>query len=117
MAEPVDVLGVLRIERHRLGPRFYLLGRRIHEWHLGLAVLGTVVLGGLAGLLHPSLAVLLAGAAGVWLVAKDWRDLVPSQRDTGCWQLGLHRRAPALRAVRRSDSLPGIAAVVAAAIG
>ena len=30
---------MLKVERHRLGPRVYVLGRRIHEWHLGLAVL------------------------------------------------------------------------------
>src|ERR1051326_6180445 len=29
---------VFRIERHRLGPRVYLLGARIHEWHLGAAL-------------------------------------------------------------------------------
>ena len=45
-----------------------------------------------------SLATGLATFAGVWLVAKDWRDLVPSQRDTAEWRLGLHgRSAPAPR--------------------
>jgi len=35
------------------------------------------------------LATALAAVAGVWLVAKDWRDLVPSKRDSASWQLGL----------------------------
>jgi hypothetical protein len=30
---------VLRIDRHRLGPRVYVLGTRVHEWHLGVALL------------------------------------------------------------------------------
>ena len=30
---------LIHIDRHRLGPRFYLLGRRIHEWQLGAGVL------------------------------------------------------------------------------
>src|SRR2546430_14128826 len=30
---------VLRIDRHRLGPRVYVLGARVHEWHLGAVLL------------------------------------------------------------------------------
>ena len=39
--------GVLRIDRHRLGPRVYVLGTRVHEWHLGAALLLGLALGGL----------------------------------------------------------------------
>ena len=35
----VEREGVLRIDRHRLGPRVYVLGARVHEWHLGAALL------------------------------------------------------------------------------
>ena len=28
---------------------------------------------------------------GTWLVVKDWRDLVPSQRNTARWSLLPHR--------------------------
>ena len=31
------VISMLRLERHRLGPRVFVFGRRIHEWHLGRA--------------------------------------------------------------------------------
>ncbi len=30
---------MIRLRRHALGPRCYVLGRRLHEWHVGLAVL------------------------------------------------------------------------------
>jgi predicted permease len=33
---------VLRIERHALGPRLYVAGRRVHEWHGGVALLAAV---------------------------------------------------------------------------
>ena len=36
---------MLRLVRHPLGVRMYVFRRRIHEWHLGLAVL---VLGAVA---------------------------------------------------------------------
>ena len=44
----------------------------------------------------------------LWLVAKDWRDLVPRQRDTATWRLGLHRRAAPLRGPPRG-SMPACA--------
>ena len=50
-------------------------------------------------------------------MAKDWRDLVPSQRDTALWRVGLHRRPTPLRALRRSDFLPPLAAFVALTAG
>jgi ABC-type branched-subunit amino acid transport system permease subunit len=82
---------VLRLEQHRLGPRFYLCGLRIHEFALGFAVLAILLLGGVAelwGLTRPT-----EGAAlfGTWLVGKDWRDLFPSKRNTASWSLLPHR--------------------------
>jgi lysyl-tRNA synthetase class 2 len=108
---------VLRIDRHRLGPRVYVLGTRVHEWHLGVALLVALALGGLAHRVDDSLTTVAAVVAGIWLVAKDWRDLFPARRDTAAWRLGLHVRVHPLQAVRRSDPLPKLAAVTAALAG
>ena len=54
---------------------------------------------------------------GAYMTLKDARDLVPSTRDSGAWQLGLHRRFAPLRAVRYADGLPSLAGAVAFAIG
>src|SRR5581483_7355149 len=83
--------GLLRLERHPLGPRFYVLGRRVHEWHVGLAVLaGAVVVSALGRVgLVAALAIALVGG---WLVVKDWPDVSGRQRDTSSWRLGLHRQ-------------------------
>src|SRR6266516_1104729 len=108
---------MLRLERHPFGPRVYLLRRRIHEYHLGLAILVALAAGSLVDDVDLGLTTILAALAGVWLVAKDWRDLVPSKRDSAMWQLGLHRRAAPLRGLRRYDSLPLLAALWALAAG
>jgi lysyl-tRNA synthetase, class II len=108
---------VLRISRHRLGPRVYVLGARIHEWHLGLAILLALTVGSVFGRVHDSLPTGLAALAGFWLVAKDWRDLMPSKRDTAAWRLGLHIRPAPLRAIRRADPLPKLAALAAGLAG
>ncbi|MGB2874431.1 MAG: phosphatidylglycerol lysyltransferase domain-containing protein [Gaiellaceae bacterium] len=108
---------MLRIDRHRLGPRVYVLGTRVHEWHLGVALLAGL---GIAAALHSLEDGLVTGFAvfaGIWLVAKDWRDLVPSQRDTAAWCIGLHMPAAPLRAVRRAAALPKLAALAAIAAG
>jgi hypothetical protein len=79
------------LERHRLGPRVYVLGVRIHEFALGLAVLGVLLAGGIVDvwdLTHRTEGALIVGS---WLVAKDWRDLFPSKRNTGRWSLLPHR--------------------------
>jgi lysylphosphatidylglycerol synthetase-like protein (DUF2156 family) len=104
----------VRLERHRLGPRVFVLGVRVHEWHLGLALAFAYAAAVRLGVLHVRYsAALVLPAAGLWLVAKDWRDLFESQRDTASWQLGLHRPAPPLRPVRRFDSLPAVTAMLA----
>jgi hypothetical protein len=63
------MFGMVRIERHELGPRVHVLGRRVHEYQAGLA------------------AVLLGG----WLIVKDWPDLFPGTRDKASWRLGIHQ--------------------------
>jgi lysyl-tRNA synthetase, class II len=108
---------VIRLHRHRLGPRVYVLGRRIHEWHLGLAVLGLVAAGFAVELWHTTAVPLFAAVVGLWLVVKDWRDIVPSKRDTAAWRIGLHRRTAPLRAIRRGEGLPSLAAAIAFAVG
>lgn len=82
---------MLRLERHRLGPRVYLLGLRIHEFALGFAVLAVLLAGGLAETWEVTRAVEAVVALGAWLVLKDWRDLVPSKRNTAAWSLLPHR--------------------------
>jgi len=82
---------MLRLERHPLGPRVYVLGQRIHEFALGFAVLGTVLGGGIADVWDLGRRVLVASAFGSWLVIKDWRDLFPSKRNTAAWSLLPHR--------------------------
>jgi lysyl-tRNA synthetase class 2 len=107
---------VLRLERHPHGPRVYVLGRRIHEYELGLA-LAFVALLWAAGdrALGDGPGTLLA--LGLLLVAKDARDLFPRTRDTGAWRVGLHRRVAPLRTIRHADGLPSLAGAAAFAIG
>jgi hypothetical protein len=95
----------------------YVLGRRIHEWHLGLGLIGSVLTGHAAGAWRLTLLPLLVVAGGGYLMLKDWRDLFPSKRDSSAWRLGLHRRAAPLRAIRRADGLPALAGAVAFAVG
>lgn len=94
-----------------------MLGARVHEWHLGAALLLGLATGALLdrvdlGLLSGSLA-----AAGLWLVAKDWRDVTPTRRDTAEWRLGVHGPQAPLRAGSRVASLPRVAALAAALAG
>ncbi|HET8607966.1 MAG TPA: phosphatidylglycerol lysyltransferase domain-containing protein [Gaiellaceae bacterium] len=107
----------IRLERHRQGPRVYLFGRRTHECHLGLAVFAAALLGRAAGLWPSGAGFWIAVGAGGALTLKDWRDLVPSLRDTGTWRLGPHRRFAPLRAIRYADGLPNLAGWLAFAIG
>ncbi len=114
--DPAITKRVLRIERHPLGLRVHVLGVRIHEWHLGAAILLALLIGAIAGLVHLTFEACVAIVAGLWLVAKDWHDLLPSRRDTAAWRLGLHRRPHPLRTLRRADPLPTIAALAAALV-
>jgi hypothetical protein len=82
---------VLRLERHRLGPRLYVCGLRIHEFALGLAVLAVLAAGGVTELWELTRPTEVAALCGAWLVGKDWRDLFPSKRNTASWSLLPHR--------------------------
>ena len=109
---------IARLERNPRGPRFYVLGRRIHECHLGVVLLAADLMGWAAGLWPFSLWSGAVIALAVWMIAKDWRDLVPSRlRDTGTWQLGMHGRFAPLRALRYADGLPMLAGAITFAIG
>jgi lysyl-tRNA synthetase class 2 len=108
---------MISVERHRSGPRVRVLGVRVHEWQLGLAVLCGLGATWLAHLWSHSTAGGLGLAAGAWLVVKDWRDVLPSQRDSCVWRLGLHRRPVPLRTTCRAEGLPGAAAAATALVG
>jgi lysyl-tRNA synthetase class 2 len=95
----------------------HILGVRVHEWHLGAAILVGLAAALSSGLARVSVATAVATAVGIWLIAKDWRDIVRRQRDTAAWSFGLHRRPPPLRALRRTEALPLLLALAAAAIG
>jgi hypothetical protein len=82
---------MLRLERHALGPRVYLLGRRIHEFALGFAILGVLMAGGIVDVWDLTRRVEFVSAFGSWLVIKDWRDLIPSKRNTAAWSFLPHR--------------------------
>lgn len=82
---------MFRVERHRLGPRVYVCGIRIHEFLLGFGVFAVLLLGGVAELWELTHRTEVAALLGMWLVGKDWRDLVPSKRNTAAWSLLPHR--------------------------
>ena len=83
---------VLHIERHQFGPRVYVIGQRIHEVGVGLGLLGLLAALLLAEVLSVHMRpVDAAGIVGTWLVAKDWRDLFPSKRNTAAWGWAAHR--------------------------
>jgi hypothetical protein len=81
---------LIALERHPLGPRLHVAGRRVHECYVGLALGNAAALCALGSASAPLAEGL--GLVGAWLVVKDWRDLHPATRDTAAWSLGLHRR-------------------------
>ena len=93
----------------------YVLGRRVHEWQLGLAVGVGGLSGWGAGALQGQVTACVVAAAA-WLVIKDWRDVLPAQRDTTAWRIGVHKRLAELRATKRASWLPPLAAGAAALI-
>ena len=106
---------LIRVERHALGPRVYVAGWRVHEWHLGTAILAALVVAALADGVTGGVGPYLAATVGAWLVAKDWRDLTRSGRDTAAWRLGIHRRPTLVQSPRREDWVPTVAAAMVAA--
>jgi lysyl-tRNA synthetase, class II len=114
--DPLPLMRWVHVERHAQGPRVYLLGRRVHEFELGLAALIVLLSGWAMRLWGPSLATELTAFGAAWLVAKDWRDLFRSRRDTAWWCIGIHRSGGTSRRPRSSDGLPAMAATAAALV-
>ena len=95
----------------------YVLGRRIHEWHLGAALVVGALIGVALDAWDVSPIAGVVGGIGIWLVVKDWRDIVPSRRDSAAWQFGLHRPAAPLRSIRRGEGLPALTGAIAFSVG
>ncbi len=108
---------MFRVDRHDLGPRLYVLGRRVHECHAGLALSAAAVLVLVAGWPLPAAPALAALAVGAWLVWKDWRDLFPHLRDTAAWSAGMHRLPTPFRDRARAHSLAPLAGLCTIAMG
>jgi lysyl-tRNA synthetase, class II len=107
----------VHVELHHYGPRVFILGRRIHEWHLGLGILAVTGLGIAVRLWSFSWWSGAALAVGAYALAKDARDIRAHTRDTGTWRLGRHVGFAPLRAIRYADGLPSLAGAVAFGIG
>ena len=108
---------MVEIERHELGPRLYVAGVRVHEWMFGLAA---ILIFATATATNRSLPLHIGaflGFIGVWLVIKDWRDLVPSLQNTGAWRIGIHRRPAPLTTPRRGAVVPPLLGLAAAMVG
>jgi lysyl-tRNA synthetase, class II len=108
---------LFRVERHNLGPRLYVLGRRVHECHAGIVVAAIAAASLLARWPLPAPLGLSALAIGTWLVWKDWHDLFPSMRDTTAWSMGAHSAPMPLRARGRSHGLAPIAGACTVGMG
>ena len=102
------------MEAHELGPRCYVFGLRVHECHLGLALLPVAaLLWDAAGWAAGAVALFLAA----WLVVKDWRDLFPATRDTAAWSIGPHRCPDMPPAPPMGDRAPLVAGIATALVG
>jgi lysyl-tRNA synthetase class 2 len=108
---------LLRVERHELGPRLYVLGLRVHECQAGLVLAGAAVLTLLAGWPVPRLPVLGLLLVGLWMLWKDWRDLFPQLRDSAAWSAGMHCRPTPLRSHRPGHWLAPLAGACTIALG
>jgi lysyl-tRNA synthetase class 2 len=108
---------VIRLEHTGFGPRLFLLGRRVHEYQLGVLLLAVLAVGDALGRIEPTTLRLVPLLTGIWLVAKDWRDVFPRFRDTSTWTLGIHRKSTPLRPFRATDSIPRVAALATGALG
>ncbi len=108
---------MFRVVRHELGPRLYVMGVRLHECYVGLALLALAAVALLPRIGYPSHVAGLLTVLGAWLVIKDWRDFFPARRDTAPWRVGVHRPHLELREVRRGDWLPPALGALAALAG
>ena len=109
LRRPAWLLALVRIERHLLGPRVFILGVRLHELVVGVVVLSLAALVGLEHMAsRPMVSALALG--GTWLIAKDWRDAFPALRDTAGWRVGIHRRFTPLRPQKAGDATATAAA-------
>ncbi len=107
---------LIRVEQHPLGPRVYVLGQRVHEVALGLAVLAVVVPLLAARVLSlESRPIVVVLGIGIWLVLKDWRDLFPRWRNQQAHcRFALH--VPGGRSRSYFPGLPGVAAASTLAV-
>jgi len=108
---------VLRVERHDLGPRLYVLGLRVHECHAGIVLAGAAMLALFAEWPLPRLPMLGLLLTGLWMLWKDWRDLFPRLRDSAAWSAAMHRRPMPLRNHRPGHWLAPLAGACTIAIG
>jgi lysyl-tRNA synthetase, class II len=108
---------VFRVERHELGPRLYVLGRRVHECHAGIVLAVVAGLNLLAARPLPGPFAIALLALGTWLLWKDWHDLFPRLRDTTAWSPGVHRAPTPLRSRGRIPGLAALAGVATVAMG
>ncbi|HEX6456690.1 MAG TPA: phosphatidylglycerol lysyltransferase domain-containing protein [Solirubrobacterales bacterium] len=108
---------MLRVERHRLGPRLFVLGRRVHECHAGIVLGGVAMLALFAEWPLPRLPVLAVLLVGLWMLWKDWRDLFPHLRDSVAWSAGMHRPPAPLRSRRSGHWLAPLAGACTVAMG
>src|SRR2546421_11132463 len=72
----------LRIELHELGPRAWLLGRRLHEWEVGAALVAAILAAWTLDIWDRTPAGELVAALGLWMLIKDWRGGFPPTRAT-----------------------------------
>jgi len=105
----------VRVQRHELGPRCFVLGVRLHEVAAGIALLVAGVLLAVAHVRLPGHLTFIVLAAGGWLTAKDWPDLFPSKRNTRAWRPLVHRTLGA--PVQHAVWLPRLAGGLAAGEG
>jgi lysyl-tRNA synthetase class 2 len=117
----IRLLGLItsrfRIERHRLGPRFFVLGKRVHECHAGAVLLAACLAAVLTDVPVPKPVLALMLVPATWMLVKDWQDFIPSRRDTLAWSASMHRRPRPLREARTAAWLPPLAGLLAVIVG